>query len=194
MKRLSLLLITIGMAGTQTMLAQSLNCTGHPGPQLPRPAFASVVTNGDTSVVQTGQSCFPQGDSFNNPPGTNFLGPTVETNAFDGTGAEMPNTLPSLADGTFNLLVGGGPTQVVAIDQTNPVDDLTSLLDTILAEAQQSPPFKDIGNINFALSILEGDALGSRPNYSGLPLLHYTGPEKGRQVTPIFDAFGNLTG
>lgn len=194
MKRFVLFLVLVMVAGAPVTLAQSLHCSGHPGPQLPRPSFASVVTNGDTSVVQTGQSCFDQSDPFQNPPGTNFLGPTAESNIFDVKGNEMPNTLPSLADGTFNLLEGGGPTQVVSIDETSPTDDLTNLLQNILTQAQQTPPVKDINSINFALSILEGDSLPARPAYSGLPLLHYTGPEKGKKVTLIFDAFGNVTG
>src|SRR5262249_50529178 len=194
MKRFRLFLVLVMVAGAPVTLAQSLHCSGHPGPQLPRPSFASVVTNGDTSVVQTGQSCFDQSDPFQNPPGTNFLGPTAESNIFDVKGNEMPNTLPSLADGTFNLLEGGGPTQVVSIDETSPTDDLTNLLQNILTQAQQTPPVKDINSINFALSILEGDSLPARPAYSGLPLLHYTGPEKGKKVTLIFDAFGNVTG
>jgi len=194
MKRFSLLLVLVTMAGASVTRAQSLNCTGHPGPQLPRPSFAHVVTTGDTSVVQTGQSCFSQSDPFNDPPGTNFLGPTVESNAFDIKGNEMPNTLPSLADGTHNLLQGGGPTQIVDIDETSPTDDLTNLLQNILAQAQQTPPVKDVNSINFALAILEGDPLSSRPAYSGLPLLHYTGPEKAKTVQVILDAFGNVIG
>ncbi len=191
MKRFYLLLIFFLMAGTRIITAQ-LHCTGHPGPQLPRPAFSSVSNVGDTTFVQTGQSCFDQSDPFNNPPGTNFLGPTVESDALDGTGAVMPNTLPSLANGAFNLLEGGGPTSVVSISQTSPTDDLTDLLNAIVAQAQQNPPFKDSGSINFAISILEGDNLPARPQYSGLPLLHYTGPEKGKQLVLILDAFGNV--
>src|SRR5262249_15995886 len=47
--------------------------------------------------------------------------------------------------------------------------------------------------IQRGLDILEGNPLPNRA-YSGLPLLHYTGPEKVKRVTPIIDEKGQKVG
>src|SRR5215469_7444375 len=95
--RLFLTLVS-GWCGTR-LLAQQ-----HPHPQpRPTPSQVSVSTSPDatiTTTVITGQSVFPpcnpaeRCDPWRNPPGPNLL-PTIYTNAFDGKGVEMQNTLPS---------------------------------------------------------------------------------------------------
>jgi len=52
----------------------------------------------------------------------------------------------------------------------------------------------DAASIQLALDILEGNPIPSRPTYSGLPILHYDGPNKLRRVAPTFDSGGNKTG
>ena len=77
-------------------LPSSPSTPGHPHPQpRPAPAQVTVTQQGGISVAQvdTGKGCFAEEDPFLHPPGTNFL-PTIYTNAFDGSGHEMPNTLP----------------------------------------------------------------------------------------------------
>jgi hypothetical protein len=79
------------------MLPSTPATPGHPHPQpRPQPSEVSVTQEDGITVlhVKTGQGCFAESDPYQNPPGTNFL-PTIFTNAFDGNGCEMPNTLPS---------------------------------------------------------------------------------------------------
>ncbi len=81
---------------------------GHPHPQ-PRPSPSTVSLTQDGTIVfdkaapitgvpvlhvKTGSGCFAESNPYLNPPGTNLL-PTIYTNAFDGKGNEMLNTLPS---------------------------------------------------------------------------------------------------
>lgn len=81
---------------------------GHPHPQ-PRPSPSTVTITQDGKIdfgdaspitgitvlhVTTGHGCFAESDPYANPPGTNLL-PTIWTNAYDGSGCEMANTLPS---------------------------------------------------------------------------------------------------
>jgi hypothetical protein len=48
------------------------------------------------------------------------------------------------------------------------------------------------GDIQFGIDILEGNEIGRA--YSGMPLLHYNGPNKVKKVEPIFDDEGNKIG
>src|SRR5215469_3548700 len=71
----------------------------HPPPCLPA---SQVTVSGSTVTVTTAQGRFSPSNPFANPPGTNLL-PTVYTNAYDGSGAEVPNTLPSTPSVPYNL-------------------------------------------------------------------------------------------
>jgi len=174
---------------------------GHPHPQM-RPSPSTMTTIGDTSYVSTGQSLFPESNPFKYPPGTNFL-PTVYTNMFDGFGKEMPNTLPSTPDVPYNL--HDGDPVISKIDPTSPTDDLLSVLELAgnlpgTARPARTSPRMKAGNdeevkrkIQLGLDILEGNSIPNR-TYSGLPLLHYKGPEKCKKVIPIRDASGKVIG
>jgi len=56
-------------------------------------------------------------------------------------------------------------------------DDLLVSINSVIATAQ-SQQIVDHKTIQFALDILEGNPIPSRPTYSGLPVLHYVQTEK----------------
>lgn len=183
------------------MLPYSPGAPGHPHPQ-PRPAASQVrltQENGMTVAhIDTGFGCFTESDPFQNPPGTNFL-PDIWTNAFDGTGAEMPNTLPSTPTVPYNL--HDGQPVVSKINPASPTDDLQEIFDHVEFRTNKAKtgPLNDFdiqamaNNLQRGVDILEGNPVPDRL-YSGLPLLHYKGPEKVRAVTPIKDQNGKVIG
>lgn len=109
----------------------------HPYPQ-PRPRPSCQTTTGCPgdcyTEVDTGPGVFPAANpfAFETFPGTNFL-PTVYTNAFDGAGNEILNTLPSTPDVPYNL--HDGEPVVREINPLSPEDDLERIFDTVLALA-----------------------------------------------------------
>ncbi len=184
----------------------------HPYPQ-PRPAGSTQVTTGCpgdcVTTIATGQGIFPPSNPFDFAtfPGTNFL-PTIYTNMFDGLGKEMPNTLPSTPTVPYNL--HDGTPKVSEINPVSPTDDLQTVLAEVLNDAtvlatlpaantsydqaeRQVMVRGVLAAIDRGIDVLEGNPIPYR-FYSGLPLLHYTGPEKLRKVEPIKDEAGNTVG
>ncbi len=154
----------------------------HPRPQpRPAPSRQTVSPDGGTTRVVTGEGPLPVGRNF-------LL--TVDSNMFDSDGNEMANTNPSRASAPYNLL-DGNPV-VTKIDAASPTDDLRETFER-LAQAAKAGRV-DTETIRFGLAILEGNPIARRPTYSGMPMLHYTGPEKLRRVTPVFDSSGRKTG
>ncbi len=199
---LSLALVGAALPSPQTTNQAATNpCSvrkkqGHPYPQ-PCPPGSTVTTAGDTTTIITGESIFPKPpvDPFTKPPGTNFL-PTIYTNLFDGSGVEMANTLPSTPTIPYNL--HDGDPVVTQINPTSPTDDLSAIFETVtrlsLKERKEAADEEAIRkSIQFGIDILEGNPVENRA-YSSLPLLHYTGPDKVKKVTPVFDSTGKLTG
>ncbi len=170
--------------------------------------------------VDTGKGIFPASNPFNYKtfPGTNFL-PNVYTDNFDGLGERIPNTLPSTPDIPYNL--HDGEPVVTDINELSPTDDLRTLFGVIQRKAAEvirleKDKLEDKGEagdkwtgldqeeLEFAqkavkdaiqrcLDILEGNPVPYRA-YSGIPLLHYVGPEKIKQVTPVRDGGGAIVG
>jgi hypothetical protein len=182
----------------------------HPYPQ-PWPKPSTQTTTGCPTacktVITTGQGNFPPSNPFNYEtfPGTNFL-PTIYTDVFDSSGTEMPNTLPSTPDVPYNLQEGDPV--VSAINPTSPEDDLHVIFDQILhlsaaGDREKAPGLDPLNQkydheavratLRLANDILEGNPVPGRA-YSGLPLLHYTGPEKVKEVVAIKDGQGNIVG
>jgi hypothetical protein len=168
----------------------------HPYPQ-PRPKPSTYTRSGDTILIDTGESLFPQPavDPFTLPPGTNFLA-NVYTNMFDGQGVEMVNTLPSTPANPYNL--HEGDPVVTEINPLSPTDDLRAAIDTIARlaakPAREAAEVEELRKaIQRGLDVLEGNPVPGRA-YSGFPVLHYVGPEKTRTVTPILDAAGKTVG
>lgn len=178
-------LLTLSILLLVSILAQAQ----HPGPQ-PRP-MASMGT-----VESQVQSVDPDGVlkttivTATSPlaVGQNSLA-YIESNARDGNGVEMVNTLPSTPASEFNLQEG--PVVISKIDKTSPKDDLLFALNSIKDAARNG--IVDQSRIQFALNILEGNPISDRV-YSGFPLLHYNSPNKTNQVTAIFDAAGKKVG
>lgn len=151
---------------------------------LPGPGSWSVVTNGDTTTINTAPSFFSQSDSFGPNP-TNLL-PTVYLDACDRDGNPIPNTLSSTPEHPYNL----HPDPVVSTlpNKISPTNDLGMII-----KALKSGKQIDKSKIQLAIDVLEGNAINNRI-YSGFPVLHYNGPLKGKTVTPTVDGIGNVTG
>jgi hypothetical protein len=174
---------------------------GHPHPQ-PRPDASEVSVTQEDGVtvarIDTGHGCFAESNPYQNPPGTNLL-PTIFTNAFDGSGNEMPNTLPSTPSVPYNL--HDGDPVVSKINPASPTDDLLEIFDHVEFRTNKAntAPLTDFdikaiaNNLQKGVDIVEGNPVPDRI-YSGFPLLHYKGPEKVRQVTPILDPSGKVIG
>ena len=156
-----------------------------PGPQ-PRPAPSQQTESPDglTTTIVTAQGIFPSSDPFLNP--TNLL-PTVYTNLIATGGAEIPNTLPSTPEQPYNL--HPDPT-VTLIDPTSPTDDLTAVFARLDASEAGAV---DQAAVKLGLDILAGNPVPGRI-YSGMPLLHYNGPNKIKIVAPVHDGSGKLVG
>jgi hypothetical protein len=159
-----------------------------PGTQITSP-------DGRTTTVNTATGFFPSSDPDVNP--TNLL-PTYYGNIKDAAGHEIPNTLSSTAANPYNL----HPDPVVSnIDATSPLDDLTAILRSFHKNADRygdNEDEEDDVRVNAAaaqraIDILEGNPVAGRV-YSGMPVLHYNGPNKWKQVTPIRDSNGNTIG
>jgi hypothetical protein len=174
----------VGVSAVVSLLAvgafQSASAqTHHPNPE-PRPGFSTTTTellpDGSLkSTVITPESTRP------------FLLnelPYVQSNIFDSNGNEMVNTLPSTPSVPFNL--HDGDVVTTNIDKTSPYEDLHAALDAIKTAAIAGSV--DQANIQFGIDVLEGNPINR--TYSGIPMLHYNGPEKLKAVTPIFDENG----
>jgi len=153
----------------------------HPGPSTQ--VGPDMVDGVPTWKVTTKEGQHPPQDPFAEPPGSNFL-LNVNSNLFDLSGREMPNTLPSTPDNPYNL--HDGPVSTRKINPTNPEDDLDMIIDELEKNASNGGGV-DEDLIEFAIDILEGNKLKGKYKraYSGFPMLHYTGPKKVKKVEPI---------
>ncbi len=181
------------LAGAALLLALTATAAAAQHPhQQPKLKPSCQQTAGDVTTVATGESLFPPSRPFLDPPGTNLL-PTVYTNLFDSLGREIPNTLPSTPTVFYNL--HDGAPVVSQINPISPTDDLQALWSRLGEMAGRGGP-RDPSEerlageaIQTGIDILEGNPVRNRA-YSGLPLLHYNGPLKIKQVQPVFDAQG----
>jgi hypothetical protein len=160
----------------------SLALAQHPYPQpSPGPSVQTVSPDGLTTFVVTGKGPLDVGKNF-------LL--TVDSNMFDSAGKEMVNTEPSRPNVPYNLL--DGAVVSVNIDATSPSDDLRTIFAKALTAARAGSV--DSVSIQMGIDIFEGNLIPSRPSYSGLPVLHYTGPEKVKKIMPLLDATGTKAG
>lgn len=166
---------------------------GHPCAQ--PEAGVSVRTDsadGLTSYITTPEGQHPPQDPFAEPPGSNFL-MTVYQNLRDYSNREMPNTLPSTPDNPYNL--HDGPVLTEQIDMTSPDDDLDEVIRRIeiLSRKHRGHVLHRLHRlVRFGLDILEGNPINR--TYSGLPMLHYTGATRIKEVVPSYDVDGNVIG
>ncbi|HMB38262.1 MAG TPA: hypothetical protein VKO85_04210 [Wenzhouxiangellaceae bacterium] len=162
-------------------------CPGHPGVR-PRPGFSTMEFDDARGVyvVTTPPTTFAPSSAEDNLPLN--LCPTVYENARSMSGAEIPNTLPSTPDVPYNL--HPEPT-VSSIDPRSPSDDLRAVI-RAMRQALAEGDAPQEADIQFGIDILEGNSVDRA--YSGMPLLHYNGPNKVKKVEPIFDDQGNKVG
>lgn len=162
-------------------------------------------TTGNVTIVNTPTSPFPESNPFINP--TNLL-PTYYGNVKDLDGTEIPNTLPSTPTNPYNLM---SDVSVTPINGESPADDLEAILhgfhknwnvyvtslpaheDARGGDDQSDPLTIDPAAVQRAIDIIEGNPIPDRV-YSGIPLLHYNGPDRVKQVQPILDSQGNTIG
>jgi hypothetical protein len=182
---------------------------------LPNPSSYTytVSPDGKTTTVETPQGPFPASDPWVNP--TNLL-PTLYQNVKAANGTEIPNTLSSSPQHPYNL----HPDPIVTpIDKTSPTDDLAAIFKAWRKTDKGNGPHHheneghgdgphhhdneghgddyvsqvNAADLQRAIDILEGNPVPNRV-YSGIPMIHYNGPNKVKKVTPIKDANGNVVG
>lgn len=177
---------------------------------LPPPSAYTYTTSADgmTTYVNTPTGNFPSSDPWINP--TNLL-PTVYANVKAADGSEIPNTLSSSPAHPYNL----HPDPVVQqINPASPTDDLAQIFkawhkqgdgngngegrgrghdDDHHEGADDYVSHLDPAGLQRALDILEGNPIPDRV-YSGIPMIHYNGPNKVKKVQPVYGAGGAVVG
>jgi hypothetical protein len=169
---------------------------------LPAPEEYTITTSPDgmTTFYNTPTGRFPESDPFINP--TNLL-PTIYEDVKAADGVPIPNTLPSTPEQPYNL--HPDPT-VEPINPTSPTDDLGEVFRSWHrvkrdhnghGKRHRNKTYDrsnfDFAKIQRALDVLEGNPVPDRV-YSGIPVLHYNGPNKTKVVEPILDDQGTLIG
>lgn len=144
----------------------------------------STSADGKTTTVQTGHSLFPESDPWDNP--TNLL-PTVYDDVYSSLCEKIPNTLSSSPAKPYNLH------DAPIVSDINPASPYTDL-DAIVKSFYNLDPYGNIvpgshATVNMAgvlraIDILEGNPVPDRV-YSGMPVLHYNGPNKRKTVDPV---------
>ena len=159
-----------------------------PQPLPPSTAWTRVDSpDGMTTTYTTPTSNFPESDPFVNP--TNLL-PTVYADVNASNGVPIPNTLPSTPEHPYNL---HDDPVVQSINPISPADDLQAIFKAWYRNGHVSRQNFDPAALQRGIDILEGNPVPDRV-YSGLPMLHYLGPDEVGKVVPIYDANGNPSG
>lgn len=170
--------ISLGLVALATSPAPSA-WAEHPNPE-PRPGFSTQTTT--TLADGTLLTTVVTPESLRMIEDNEL--PYIESNIFDSNGNEMANTLPHTPDVPFNL--HDGEVVVSEIPRTSPADDLREVIDGVYRTARDG--IVDEALIQFGIDVLEGNPIDRA--YSGMPMLHYTGPEKIKRVEPIFNSLG----
>src|SRR5438445_7438887 len=147
-------------------LSGSILLAQHPHPQ-PKPGLSTqtLSDDGTTTIVVTKPGPLPSAPCAPEIEFSckNFL-QTVNSNLFDSQGHEIPNTNPSTPTSPYNLM--DGPVVITPLANiSSPQDDLLASFNSVIATAQ-SQQIVDHKTIQFALDILEGNPIPSRPIYS----------------------------
>lgn len=156
---------------------------GYPMPRPGTPGSPTMPTqvtspDGKTTNVTTGKSLFPESDPWDNP--TNLL-PTVYHDVYDSLCNLVPNTLTSSPEKPYNL--HDAPI-VSDINVDSPYTDLTAIVANFRANGGRGGVKVDRAGVLRAIDILEGNPIPDR-YYSGMPVLHYNGPLKRKEVDPV---------
>lgn len=201
MTRVSTLALLVGLGMGANAYAVS-TCVPPPvaqnpyAPLKPGATCQTVSADGGTTYAVTPEGQYPSVSAADFPPGSNML-PTKFTNHRDPRGEEIINTVPYTPTNPYNL--HDGPVTVSDINKTSPTKDLKAIVDKLMA--YRTPNTDDAmpsikGKLQYvqrAIDILEGNPVADRA-YSGISMLHYTGPLKYKKVVPIFDANGVKVG
>lgn len=149
-------------------------------PGWPTPNPLTFKDDNVTIVVNTATSLYAPSDA-RDPVPTNLCQTVyqeVRSRRTDGSaGPPIPNSLPSTPENPYNL--HPDPAMPEMIDPRSPSDDFRAIFRKLrkAVEAGQSPNQADI---QFAIDILEGHPVDRE--YSGFPMLHYTG---GQRIAPF---------
>jgi len=190
-------LLTIGTAGGAVAQVAPPPADRTPQPMPPPSAWTRTDSaDGMTTYYTTPTSNFPESDPWVNP--TNLL-PTIYADVKAANGVPIPNTLPSTPEHPYNL---HDDPVIQNINGTSPADDL----EAIFKAWHKSGDHNGLGddgrydrrNFNRAalqrgIDILEGNPVPDRV-YSGMPMLHYNGPNEVAKVVPTYDSNGNPIG
>ncbi|SER52215.1 hypothetical protein SAMN05421690_103410 [Nitrosomonas sp. Nm51] len=153
-------------------------------PEWPTPNLLEFKDDNLTVVVNTADSLHPPSDARDALP-TNLCQTVYEdvrSRRVDGTeGPRIPNSLPSTPENPYNL--HPDPVVEVGINPLSPTDDLRTVIYLLRQSFDEGTSLVEA--VQFGLDILEGNPL--EREYSGMPLLHYNGPEKVVYVTPEFN-------
>lgn len=148
----------------------------------PRPMLStySFSADGKTTYVNTAPSLYAPSRPYQDPNGGTNLLPTEYKDVCDSLGNPVPNTTPSTPEHPYNL----HPDPVVSpIDKTSPTDDIEHSLKKLRMGLNLHGQL-DKSYIQMIIDILEGNPVANR-SYSGFAMLHYTGPNRVKKVTPI---------
>ncbi|MCB1986519.1 MAG: hypothetical protein H6936_01415 [Burkholderiales bacterium] len=153
-------------------------------PEWPTPNPLEFRDENLTVVVNTADSLHPPSD-VRDPLPSNLCQTVYEevrSRRVDGSeGPPIPNSLSSTPENPYNL--HPDPIVETGINPLSPTDDLRTVI-SALREAV-SDGTSPLEAVQFGLDILEGNPLDRE--YSGMPLLHYNGPEKVVHVEPEFN-------
>lgn len=185
---LSLTVVLAAAAGSAAAQVAPPPADRMPQPLPPPTAWTRVDSpDGMTTTYTTPTGNFPESDPFVNP--TNLL-PTVYEDVKASNGVPIPNTLPSTPEHPYNL---HDDPVVQSINPASPADDLEAIFQGWYSNGHLSRRNFDPAALQRGIDILEGNPVPDRV-YSGLPMLHYMGPDEVSKVVPTYDADGNPSG
>jgi hypothetical protein len=185
---MSLTIVLATAAGGASAQLASPPADRMPQPLPPPTAWTRIDSpDGMTTTYTTPIGNFPESDPFINP--TNLL-PTVYEDVKASNGVPIPNTLPSTPENPYNL---HDDPVVQSINPASPADDLEAIFRDWYRNGHVSGQNFDPAALQRGIDILEGNPVPGRV-YSGLPMLHYLGPDEVGRVVPTYDAQGNPSG
>ncbi|WP_292986796.1 hypothetical protein [Nitrosomonas sp.] len=159
-------------------------------PGWPAPNPLEFKDDNLTVVVNTADSLYSPSDARDALPSNlcQTVYDDVHSRRVDGTeGPRIPNSLPSTPENPYNL--HPDPVVEVGINPLSPTDDLRTVIHLLRSAFDDGT--SPVEAVQFGLDILEGNPLDRE--YSGMPLLHYNGPEKIVHVEPEFNDPGDPT-
>ncbi len=153
-------------------------------PDWPTPNPLEFKDDNLTVVVNTAESLYPPSDARNPLPSNlcETVYEEVHSRRVDGSeGPPIPNSLPSTPENPYNL--HPDPIVEMGVNPLSPTDDLRTVIRSLRLALRDGDSPMDA--VEFGLNVLEGNPIDRE--YSGMPLLHYNGPEKVVYVEPEYN-------